>query len=182
MSLRHYNFITFLKKTLRKIEKKRRKRSENDVVDELEKNSQTRLAVVRIFLIPSTFRKERTRADARNSKGEKRGEEERGGEGGAGCIYIHARRLIIINPCLLPTVINLYSSGGSQFQTQSRSTVSLAHGIKGSSSLIYACRINLPLPLPPLFFFFTLSSPLALRFPFRLSRRVSPRSTWSRSI
>lgn len=92
MSLRHYNFITFLKKTLRKIEKKRKKRSENDVVDELEKNSQTRLAVVRIFLIPSTFRKERTRADARNSKGEKRGEEVRRGEGG--WLYIHTRTKI----------------------------------------------------------------------------------------
>lgn len=59
-------------------------------------------------------------------------------------ICIHARRLIIINPCLLPTVINLYSSPDPNSKPNPE-PVSRARN-KGSSSLIYACRINLPLP------------------------------------
>lgn len=70
---------------------------------------------------------------------------------------IHARRLIIINPCLLPTVINLYSS---PMRIPIPNPI-LAHGDpKASSSLIYACRINLYLFfLPPPCLFPTSSPP-----------------------
>lgn len=70
-------------------------------------------------------------------------------------ICIHVRRLIIINPCLLPTVINLYSSPALRDAAVRRRGAHLNIPIdpkpesrarnKGSSSLIYARRINLPL-------------------------------------